>query len=260
MAQAETVIAADMRASARKALSARPLRAGAARARRHPRPHRVAGRPAAAVRRAVVELPGAAAVRLRQRRRRRSALGVLEGRGRWCCAVAAGLVVGKPLGIVGRRLRSRCAWASPDKPDAYSWRQLAGAGALAGIGFTMSLYIAAKAFPQPRTSPPRRSPSSSPRSWRPASVLRCWESPRQKDGLASGARSIQKHDRVLVEFQTCRAHQLGQLRDRGRTGDRRGQARAARSARRAPPAPASRATIRPLRRAPRGYGRPRSLR
>ena len=35
------------------------------------------------------------------------------------------------------------------KPDAYSWRQLAGAGALAGIGFTMSLFIAGQAFPEP---------------------------------------------------------------------------------------------------------------
>jgi NhaA family Na+:H+ antiporter len=33
------------------------------------------------------------------------------------------------------------------KPDAYSWRQLAGAGALAGIGFTMSLFVAGQAFP-----------------------------------------------------------------------------------------------------------------
>jgi Na+:H+ antiporter, NhaA family len=33
------------------------------------------------------------------------------------------------------------------KPDAYSWRQLAGAGALGGIGFTMSLFIAGAAFP-----------------------------------------------------------------------------------------------------------------
>lgn len=34
-----------------------------------------------------------------------------------------------------------------DKPAQYSWRQLAGAGALAGIGFTMSLFIAGQAFP-----------------------------------------------------------------------------------------------------------------
>jgi len=33
------------------------------------------------------------------------------------------------------------------KPAEYSWRQLAGAGALAGIGFTMSLFIAGEAFP-----------------------------------------------------------------------------------------------------------------
>ncbi len=33
------------------------------------------------------------------------------------------------------------------KPDAYSWRQLIGAGALGGIGFTMSLFIAGLAFP-----------------------------------------------------------------------------------------------------------------
>jgi len=36
-----------------------------------------------------------------------------------------------------------------EKPFAYSWRQLAGAGALAGIGFTMSLFIASQAFPVP---------------------------------------------------------------------------------------------------------------
>jgi NhaA family Na+:H+ antiporter len=31
----------------------------------------------------------------------------------------------------------------------YSWRQLFGAGALAGIGFTMSLFIASEAFRTP---------------------------------------------------------------------------------------------------------------
>jgi NhaA family Na+:H+ antiporter len=36
-----------------------------------------------------------------------------------------------------------------EKPAAYSWRQLAGAGALAGIGFTMSLFIAGQAFAVP---------------------------------------------------------------------------------------------------------------
>jgi NhaA family Na+:H+ antiporter len=35
------------------------------------------------------------------------------------------------------------------KPDEYTWRQLFGAGALGGIGFTMSLFIAGEAFPNP---------------------------------------------------------------------------------------------------------------
>ena len=45
----------------------------------------------------------------------------------------------------GRRLALSIGIAV--KPDEYSWRQMIGAGALAGIGFTMSLYIAHKAFP-----------------------------------------------------------------------------------------------------------------
>ena len=35
------------------------------------------------------------------------------------------------------------------KPEAYSWVQVLGAGALAGIGFTMSLLIAQQAFAEP---------------------------------------------------------------------------------------------------------------
>jgi NhaA family Na+:H+ antiporter len=61
-------------------------------------------------------------------------------------AIVAGLVVGKPLGMfLGAWTAVRLGAAV--KPEAYSWAQLAGAGALAGIGFTMSLYIAHKAFP-----------------------------------------------------------------------------------------------------------------
>ena len=63
-------------------------------------------------------------------------------------AVACGLVIGKPLGMLaGSALAVRLGLAS--KPAAYSWPQLAGAAALAGIGFTMSLYIASKASPDP---------------------------------------------------------------------------------------------------------------
>lgn len=63
-------------------------------------------------------------------------------------AIAAGLALGKPAGLV---LASALAVGLrlAEKPAAYSWRQLAGAGALAGIGFTMSLFIAGQAFPVP---------------------------------------------------------------------------------------------------------------
>ena len=63
-------------------------------------------------------------------------------------AIFFGLVLGKPLGIY---LFSRLAvrFNVADKPASYNWRQLFGAGALAGIGFTMSLFIASEAFPIP---------------------------------------------------------------------------------------------------------------
>ena len=71
---------------------------------------------------------------------------VLEGRGQLVLAVVLGLAVGKPAGILaGSWLAVRLGMA--DKPAAYSWTQLLGAGALAGIGFTMSLFIAGQAFP-----------------------------------------------------------------------------------------------------------------
>jgi NhaA family Na+:H+ antiporter len=61
-------------------------------------------------------------------------------------AIMTGLTLGKPLGFVlSSVLAVRLGLAR--KPDAYSWRQLAGAGALAGIGFTMSLFIAGVAYP-----------------------------------------------------------------------------------------------------------------
>ena len=59
--------------------------------------------------------------------------------------IAVGLVIGKFVGIV------TAAWVAVKagiavKPNAYSWRHLCGAGALGGIGFTMSLFIAGAAF------------------------------------------------------------------------------------------------------------------
>jgi NhaA family Na+:H+ antiporter len=71
---------------------------------------------------------------------------VMDGRGRLVLAVVLGLAIGKPVGILlGSWLAVRLGLA--DKPAAYSWLQLAGAGALGGIGFTMSLFIAGQAFP-----------------------------------------------------------------------------------------------------------------
>lgn len=70
---------------------------------------------------------------------------VLDEHGRLMTAIVLGLFIGKPAGIwLGARLASRLRLA--DKPAAYNWRQVAGAGALAGIGFTMSLFIAHQAF------------------------------------------------------------------------------------------------------------------
>lgn len=74
--------------------------------------------------------------------------GVLAGRGPLVLGIVAGLVVGKPLGMVlCSALVVRLGLAV--KPEAYGWRQLAGASALAGIGFTMSLFVAGQAFADP---------------------------------------------------------------------------------------------------------------
>ena len=74
--------------------------------------------------------------------------GVFHEDGRLILAIVLGLVVGKPIGIwTTAWLAERSGLA--EKPEAYSWRQLAGAGALGGIGFTMSLFIAGLAFAEP---------------------------------------------------------------------------------------------------------------
>jgi NhaA family Na+:H+ antiporter len=63
-------------------------------------------------------------------------------------AIMGALIIGKPLGFFA------ACWIATktglaEKPTAYSSHQLAAAGALAGIGFTMSLFIAGQAFPDP---------------------------------------------------------------------------------------------------------------
>jgi len=74
--------------------------------------------------------------------------GLIEGHAGLVLAIFAGLVAGKPLGIVGGSyIAVRAGLAR--KPDAYGWDQVVGAGLLSGIGFTMSLFIASQSFAVP---------------------------------------------------------------------------------------------------------------
>ncbi len=59
--------------------------------------------------------------------------------------IVLGLVVGKPAGIVAASLLV-VALGLASLPEGSTWRQLAGAGALGGIGFTVSIFIAGLAF------------------------------------------------------------------------------------------------------------------
>ncbi len=65
--------------------------------------------------------------------------------GRVALGVAVGLVVGKLVGVTGA---SWCAVKARVAafPEGLRWRHLVGAGCLAGIGFTMSLFITELAF------------------------------------------------------------------------------------------------------------------
>ncbi len=59
--------------------------------------------------------------------------------------IVLGLVIGKPLGIFGATwLSSR--WGLVSLPHGVTWSHIAGAGMLAGIGFTMSLFLADLSF------------------------------------------------------------------------------------------------------------------
>lgn len=62
--------------------------------------------------------------------------------------VALGLLLGKPIGIISTcwiTVKLRIA----ELPSAVSWKQLASIGVLAGIGFTVSLFIGGLAFASP---------------------------------------------------------------------------------------------------------------
>lgn len=67
-------------------------------------------------------------------------------------AVIAGLILGKPLGILlFSWLSVRCGLAQ--LPAGVSWPALAGAACLGGIGFTMALFLAGLALEEPLLSP-----------------------------------------------------------------------------------------------------------
>ena len=61
-------------------------------------------------------------------------------------AILAGLFIGKQAGIFGAIWFAETAGIAV-RPDGTSWRQIYGASLLCGIGFTMSLFIGALAFP-----------------------------------------------------------------------------------------------------------------
>lgn len=59
--------------------------------------------------------------------------------------IAAGLLIGKPIGVtLGSWLAVRSGLAT--LPEGLTWRHIVGTGFLAGIGFTMSLFIEGLAF------------------------------------------------------------------------------------------------------------------
>ena len=73
--------------------------------------------------------------------------GAAELAGPVALGAALGLLLGKPLGVAG------CAWLAVRSgitrlPEGASWPGIVGVGLLAGIGFTMSLFIASLAFGQ----------------------------------------------------------------------------------------------------------------
>lgn len=59
--------------------------------------------------------------------------------------IVLGLVVGKPLGIVGFAKFAQMVGLAR-VPEGVSWRQLSAVGLLAGIGFTVSIFISSLAF------------------------------------------------------------------------------------------------------------------
>jgi NhaA family Na+:H+ antiporter len=71
----------------------------------------------------------------------------LDSIGAISLGVIAGLVVGKPLGIL--LFTAAAVKLGARLPSGVRWGQIAGVACLAGIGFTMSLFVSSLAFPSP---------------------------------------------------------------------------------------------------------------
>jgi Na+:H+ antiporter, NhaA family len=77
--------------------------------------------------------------------------GSLDGEARRVVgAVAVGLVAGKPLGVLAASWLA-LRWRLGALPTGMTQRHLVVLGVVAGVGFTMSLFIAQLAFPDPRS-------------------------------------------------------------------------------------------------------------
>jgi len=74
------------------------------------------------------------------------ALGGPQGLPLLSLAIGAGLAIGKPLGIFTAIWLAEKSGFAP-RPEGVTWTQTLGAGQLAGIGFTMSMFIGTLAFP-----------------------------------------------------------------------------------------------------------------
>ena len=65
--------------------------------------------------------------------------------------IVLGLMLGKPLGIVSFTYLAHKVLKSP-LPPGVTWSHIAGAGVLAGIGFTMSLFMVSLSFSSPQAT------------------------------------------------------------------------------------------------------------
>ena len=62
-----------------------------------------------------------------------------------CLGIIAGLILGKPLGVMLLCFVAVASGICP-LPSGLNWRYVFGAGVLGGIGFTMSIFITNLAF------------------------------------------------------------------------------------------------------------------